>query len=73
MAGVVFEGAFYSRARCIPFSLSLLNFSANIITLIKFKGFIIMISFLFIQHTMSDSYTKKTVAAPHTSVKIVSN
>ena len=27
----------------------------------------------FIQHTMSDSFTKKTVAAPHTLVKIVSN
>ena len=26
----------------------------------------------FIQHTMSDSFTKKTVAAPHTLVKIVS-
>ena len=26
-----------------------------------------------IQHTMSDSFTKKTVAAPHTLVKIVSN
>ena len=32
-----------------------------------------MFSFLFIQHTMSDSFTKKTVAAPHTLVKIVSN
>ena len=27
----------------------------------------------FIQHTMSDSCTKKTVAAPQTLVKIVSN
>ena len=27
----------------------------------------------FIQHTMSDSFTKKTVAAPHTLVKIISN
>ena len=27
----------------------------------------------FIQHTMSDSFTKKTVAAPQTLVKIVSN
>ena len=27
----------------------------------------------FIQHTMSDSFTKKTVAAPHTLVKIVSH
>ena len=26
----------------------------------------------FIQHTMSDSFNKKTVAAPHTLVKIVS-
>ena len=32
-----------------------------------------MFSFLFIQHNMSDSFTKKTVAAPQTSVKIVSN
>ena len=27
----------------------------------------------FIQHTMSDSFTKKTVAAPQALVKIVSN
>ena len=32
-----------------------------------------MISFLFIQHTMSGSFTKKTVAVPQTSVKIVSD
>ena len=36
---------FYSRARSIPFSLSVTKFSANIITLIKFKGFIIMLLF----------------------------
>ena len=68
LAGVVFEGAFYSRARSIPFSLSVTKHFSN-----KFKGFIIMSSFLFIEHTMSDSFTKKTVAAPQTSVKIVSN
>ena len=72
LAGVVFEGAFYSRARSIPFSLSVTKiFSKH--NNFKFKGFIIMFSFLFIQHTMSDSFTKKTVAAPQTSVKIVSN
>ena len=70
--------ALYSRARSIRgrglflSASQLLNFSANIITL-SLKVLIIMFSFLFIQHTMSDSFTKKTVAAPHTSVKIVSN
>ena len=44
MAGVVFEGAFYSRARSIPFSLSVTkNFSKH--NNFKFKGFIIMFSF----------------------------
>ena len=69
LAGVVFEGAFYSRARSIPFSLSVTKFFSKHNNF-KFKGFTIM---LFIQHTMSDSFTKKTVAAPQTSVKIVSN
>ena len=123
LAGVVFEGAFYSRARSIPFSLSVTKFFSKHNNF-KFKGFIIMFSFFvtvaegaegdhllglkesaenllnsmkgghkkpwtislhnhtilihhkqnyFIQHTMSDSFTKKTVAAPHTLVKIVSN
>ena len=72
LAGVVFEGAFYSRARSIPFSLSVTKFFSKHNNF-KFKDFIIMFSFLFIQHTMSDSFTKKTVAAPQTSVKIVSN
>ena len=72
LAGVVFEGAFYSRARSIPFSLSVTKFFSKHNNF-KFKGFIIMFSFLFIQHTMSDSFTKKTVAATQTSVKIVSN
>ena len=122
LAGVVFEGAFYSRARSIPFSLSVTTFFSKHNNF-KFKGFIILFSFFvtvaegaegpssgfevkaenllnsmegghkkpwtislhnhtilihhkqnyFIQHTMSDSFTKKTVAAPHTLVKIVSN
>ena len=105
LAGVVFEGAFYSRARSIPFSLSVTKFFSKHNNF-KFKGFIVMFSYFlllllnsmkgghkkpwtislhnhtilihhnqnyFIQHTMSDSFTKKTVAAPQTLVKIVSN
>ena len=41
LAGVVFEGALYSRARSIPFSLSVTKFFSKH----KFKGFIIMFSF----------------------------
>ena len=72
--------ALYSRARSIRgrglfegvvYSFQPLSFSKH--NNFKFKGFIIMFFFLFIQHTMSDSFTKKTVAAPQTSVKIVSN
>ena len=44
LAGVVFEGAFYSRAWSIPFSLSVTKiFSKH--NNFKFKGFIIMFSF----------------------------
>ena len=43
-AGAVFEGAFYSRARSIPFSLSVNNFFSKHNNF-KFKGFIIMFSF----------------------------
>ena len=44
LAGVVFEGAFYSRARSIPFSLSVTKFFSKHNNF-KFKGFIIMFSF----------------------------
>ena len=55
LACVVYEGAFYSRARSIPFSLSVTKFfSKN--NNFKFKGSIIMFSFLFIQHTVRFIY-----------------
>ena len=51
LAGVVFEGVFYSRARSIPFSLSVTKFFSRHNNFFskhnnfKFKGFIIMFSF----------------------------
>ena len=78
LAGVVFEGAFYSRARSIPFSLSVTKFfskhkklwtiSLHNHTILIHHNKIILFSTL-----MSDSFTTKTVAAPQTLVKIVSN
>ena len=44
LAGVVFEGAFYSRTWSIPFSLSVTKFFSKHNNF-KFKGFIIMFSF----------------------------
>ena len=44
LAGVVFEGAFYSRALSIPFSLSVTKFFSKHNNF-KFNGFIIMFSF----------------------------
>ena len=55
LAGVVFEGAFYSRAQSIPFSLSVTNFFSKHNNF-KFKGFIIMFSFFFIQRTVRFIY-----------------
>ena len=49
LAGVVFEGAFYSRARSIPFSLSVTKFFSKHNNF-KFKGFIIMLSFVYSAH-----------------------
>ena len=82
LAGVVFEGAFYSRARSIPFSLSAENLLNSMkgghkkpwtISLYNRTILIHHKQNYFIQHTMSDLFTKKTAAAPQTLVKIVSN
>ena len=44
LAGVVFEGAFYSRARSIPFSLSVTKFFSKHNNF-KFNGFILFCLF----------------------------